>query len=578
MYHNALLEDFYSTLRAIYPRDGAGMSNADWICENTSLRGKKYSFKGYEFQVAIANDMHPQLSVIKPSQIGLTEIQIRKVLTFAARNRGTSTIFSLPNDRMFKRVSKTRIKPLIQNERAFQSLGDEKVPNSMDLYEISGSYVYVTGMTEGDATSIPADMLAHDEVDLSDQRMIGLYQSRLQNSSWRITQKFSTPTHPGFGIDASYQASDQHEYMCVCDACNHWQVPVFDISFLHLPGYDGDERLTGITTDQLSGIRFDEVYVKCERCSARLDVLNPEKRQWVAKFPSRRTRGYRIRPFTTRSLMPEYIFMQLHQMRLLENLKGWYNTVLGEPYSDGSNQLTDELIRRCLKTPNVPEVSKGAAVAIGVDVGQMCHLIVGVIQDDVVHPFIFEIVPVGKLEERIEELCQTYRVVAGAIDRHPYTPTADAIYTKSKRVVVPTEYRGAAFINLKVDEFKALSHCQINRTAAIDRVVNIIRRQEMNIHGYGAYTEVLMAHLKDMHRVETPEKEAVWQKISGNDHFFHALALLQMAPRISQVIAAANPLEVDVRTMIGIVGVNETMDFRKSLPYFTRSPDAKVFP
>ncbi|WP_204307082.1 hypothetical protein, partial [Klebsiella aerogenes] len=70
---------------------------------------------------------------------------------------------------------------------------------------------YITGTTEGEATSISADILMEDEVDLADQSMRSLFQSRLQGSLWKITQRFSTPTYLGYGIDAAYQASDKHE-------------------------------------------------------------------------------------------------------------------------------------------------------------------------------------------------------------------------------------------------------------------------------------------------------------------------------------------------------------------------------
>lgn len=521
------------------------------------------------------------ISVSSPSHLFLagrgmipthnTEIQIRKFLAFLARNRGVKGIFSLPNEKMFKRISKTRIKPLIQGERAFNSLNDDKASTSMDLYEINGSFGFITGMTEGDATSIDADMLAHDEVDLSDQQMIGLYQSRIQNSKWRITHKFSTPTHPDYGIDASYNVSDQHEYLCRCDACNHWSIPKFDLRHIRLDGYHGAGKLDELTPDELGHINFAESFVMCERCSAPLDVLNPANREWVAKFPGRKTRGYCVRPFMTRSLMPEYICTQLIQMRTLDNLRGWYNTVLGEAYSDGSNQLTDDVINLVLRGPGTPEVGRGVPVAVGIDVGLMCHLTAGVVDGDVVHPFLFEIVPVGELQTRLQELRARYNIVAGALDRFPYTPTADAVYERSDRLIIPTEYRGAATVNLKMNEFKELSHAQVNRTAAIDRLVRVIRNQQITIHGFGPYREVLLEHLKDMIRIETPEVEATWQKRNGNDHFFHALALLQMAPRIFQVIAASNVDEADNRMMFGFVGVEEKSKNGLILPYRTRS-------
>jgi hypothetical protein len=256
------------------------------------------------------------------------------------------------------------------------------------------------------------------------------------------------------------------------------------------------------------------------------------------------------------------------------NLKGWYNTVLGEPFSDGSNQLTDEMIQACLKNPGTPDVGQ-APCAIGIDVGLICHLTVGAISGDLVHPILVETVPVQDLHERLAALLKQFNIVAGAIDRLPYTPTADAVFADSEKKIIPTQYTGSATINLKVDEFKNISHTQINRTQAIDRLVKVIRNKQILINGYGTHKEVLIEHLKDMVRVETPEVEASWEKINGNDHFFHALALLQIAPRIFQVVAASQMVESETRVMSGIIGVSPKSERSTFMPYNTRSDSAQ---
>jgi phage terminase large subunit GpA-like protein len=54
----------------------------------------------------------------------------------------------------------------------------------------------------------------------------------------RITQKFSTPTFVGYGIDKSYKLTDQREYEIRCPACNHWQIPLFTPKFVHCPEFE----------------------------------------------------------------------------------------------------------------------------------------------------------------------------------------------------------------------------------------------------------------------------------------------------------------------------------------------------
>jgi hypothetical protein len=536
MAKNPYLAQFFDDLRARYPVDGAAMDDAEWVTANTTLAGRPFSYCEYEFQRAIVADRHPDMSVIKPSQVGMTEVQVRKFLTLLARNRGTSGIFTFPNEKMFKSNSKTRIKPVV-SQPCFKSTGiDEDKPHrAMNLYEINGSFAHITGMTEGDATSTPADFLVHDELDLSDQAMIGLFQSRLQNSSWKITQAFSTPTHAMYGIDARYQASDQFEYLCRCASCNHWQIPLFSMPFLHLAGFTGSEDLENMDIDQAARIDFEASFIKCEICSRPLDIGNPELREWVARYPGRLSRGYRIRPFSTARLTPKYIIRQLLRMRALDNIRGWKNTVLGETHSDGDSKLEPDDVRAVLGDRNV-EIGKTVPLALGCDMGKTCHLTLGAISGDRLDPVHFEQVPSSEVVERVVNLTKTYNIVTGGVDRHPYTPTSEQIRERTNGKILPIEYRGSDFINIKKDEYDRIDFVQINRTKAIDDQVRAIQRKGTTLSGYGGLESVLIEQLCDMVRVELPDQPASWEKLTGNDHFLHSLALQRVSVKVKDVI------------------------------------------
>lgn len=554
MARNPHLAQFYGDLSARYPVDGASMSYSEWIARNTKLANRPFGYKGYEFQQAIVDDMARDLSVIKPSQVGMTEVQVRKFLAFLTRNRGTSGIFTFPNEKMFKKNSKTRIKPII-NQPAFnsQSIEDDKPVRAVDLFEINGSFAHITGMTEGDATSTPADILFHDEVDLSDQVMIGLFQSRLQNSDWKINQKFSTPTHPGFGIDAAYQVSDQREYMTRC-RCSHWQAPRFEMAFLHLPGYDGEGALVDLDADMVGRIDLDSAYLKCERCSQPLDLTDPSKREWVAKYPARRAHGYRISPFspTHGRLDIIYIIEQLLKMKALDQIKGWHNTVLGETYSDGSSKLEPDVVKAIMKGPGVPDVGGLVPVALGCDMGKTCHLTLGRLKPgNEVDPFLFEQVPSSQIHDRVLQLMDRYNIVTGGVDRHPYTPDAERIRDATKRVILPIEYRGATHMKLEHDEYDALDHVKINRTAAIDAQVRSIQRRGTEFYGYGGLAQVVIEHCCDMVRIETDEKPATWEKLTGSDHFLHSLVLMRASIKARELVLLEQKTEA--RSLVSLV-------------------------
>src|SRR5262249_33476401 len=159
---------------------------------------------------------------------------------------------------------------------------DKDSVRSREILQLGNSWLYVTACTEGDATSTAADVVFNDEVDLSDEKMLALFASRLQNSDWKINQRFSTPSFPSFGIDAGYSTSDQHLYLHKCSACNHWNWPEFHLRFCHIPGLpDHIEDIFEIDDDALNHIDLLNSYVVCEKCSAAL--TDEDERAWVPK-------------------------------------------------------------------------------------------------------------------------------------------------------------------------------------------------------------------------------------------------------------------------------------------------------
>ena len=533
---NDHLKELLARLQNRYSVDSLEMTMGDWLCSNTTLRGRPFSFKRYPFQRAIADDLHPNMDVIKPSQVGLSEIQVRKALAFLARNRGTTLIFTMPNEKMFERMSTTRILPIVKEEKVFnlETRSGEKPTRSRGLIQVGSSFMYVTGATEGDATSISADVVFNDEVDLTDQQMLALFNSRLQNSDWKINQRFSTPTFNNFGVDQGYQVSDSREYLCKCDACGHWNLPLFSRAFVDIPGLPDDlEFLHEIDESLIDTGRLDLVnaQVVCERCRAPLDLGREENREWVAQFPSRTlARGYRVRPFSTDRLGPDYILAQLLKYKARDYIRGWYNTVLGEAFTGGNARLSDADINLCFTARSMrPIVEKDIPTWIGIDMGQTCHMVVGQGESiETMHVVEFRTVPVEELLIVVEELLATYNVIGGAVDRHPYTPTADALWSLSQGRILPVEYRGQKEFNLIKDDLdlETVKYAQANRTALLDEVARLVRQHRFRFSGYGQQKTTITEHLKDMVRDENPEKPATWVKLTGNDHYFHALAFL----------------------------------------------------
>ena len=558
MVSNVHLIELHKRMLSRYSKDSIEMTMGDWICENTHLRGRPFSFDEYSFQKQITDDMHPNMDVIKPSQVGLSEVQIRKAMAFITRNRETSLIFTMPNEAMFKRISTTRILPIANQEKVFNPELNERPVRSRGLIQIGGSFLYVTGATEGDATSISADVVFNDEIDLTDSQILVLFNSRMQNSNWKINQRFSTPSFISYGIDQGYRNSDQNEYMIRCDSCNHWQVPLFTPPFVHIDGLSSDMNDL-IEIDQLlvnSGrLDLEGSYFKCERCSGALDLGRIDNREWVAKYPSRNHhRGYQVRPTSTGRLTVNYMITQLLKYKQRDYIRGFHNTVLGEASKAGDARLTDADILPCMGRIKVDPIDYTLPTWLGIDIGQTCHLIIS--QGSKVETqktILFQTIPANKIIERIKEINDLYNLIGGAVDRHPYTPTADEIMEVTQNKIIPVEYRGDKAINFIKDIEGNMIHVQVNRTIFLDTVVRVIRKKLILLEGYGTQKTIIADHLKDMIRDEKPKELAVWKKISGNDHYFHALGFLLVSILIKEIEFG---LEEEERVGIFIGGVD----------------------
>lgn len=548
-----LFQELHNNVRARFGDSHSSQSMGDWIVANTTIRRRPFSFKDYPFQKEIADDMHPDLSVKKCSQVGLTETQLRKFLAILARGNGLSGIFTLPNEKMFTRVYNTRLKPLIEQDEIFNPPMDGAPVRRRDTVQIRDSFGYITGCTEGDATSTPADFLMHDELDLSPEEMIALYQSRLQNSEMKVTQKFSTPTFVGFGIDKSYSLSDQREYLYRCHSCNHWQIVRFSLANLFIPNYQLEQsNLLELSSEDIATLNVHDAYFKCEKCSTRADLSNSDQREWVAQFPNRTAfRGYQVRPTCTARLAPGYILTQLAKYQSLGYPRGFVNTVLGEAFASAEAQLQRSDIEKCMRGGAIQQIDENTPVYLGVDIGFQCHITLSVdTPEGLPHFILFQTVPVAHLEGRISELREIYNIVQGASDRFPLTTTVDALRDITNGLIMPIQYRGTAALAPVKDELAQIVHYSANRTLILDRLHMLITNHKLVMTGYTSLKETIIAHLIDMVRDEQPDIEAEWKKITGNDHFFHSMALNLLARRVCEHMFHVDKREVATSSMI----------------------------
>ena len=548
---NQYITELHRMLINRYSVESKGMTTGEWLIANTTVRGKPFDFNKYEFQRQICDDLHPNMDVLKISQVGLTEIQQRKALAFCVRNPGVTGIFSLPNEKMYRKFAQTRLKPTIEDNKVFRPPTEGDPVKSIDTVQLGRSFLHVVNATEGSATATPADFIFTDEVDLSDQKALALFSSRLQNSEYKIKQRFSTPTWLGYGIDSGYSVSDQREFFCRCPSCNHWQVPLFSQAFVHIPGLSSSIDFIDINDETMHALKLEDAFVKCEKCGTPLD-LDSTSREWVAKFPSRQdARGYRVRPFSSARISIPYIVTELLSYKRRDFIRGWHNTVNGEPYTDARARLDEAQIKKCMGSAQPPEISSSEPIGVGIDIGQTCHAVRGRMRGPDVHVFEFRSFHVNELESFIKETEENFNLFTGSTDRFPYTPTSEAVRHQTSGKVMPVEYRGSAELAPIKSVEDVITHWQADRTKLLDNLAKRIREKSIHFEGYGLQQTIVISHLRDQIREEDPEKPARWVKLTGVDHYSHALAFLLAGFRIRQIEANLTEKEVRQELLIG---------------------------
>jgi len=511
---------------------------AEWISENTYIKGEKFSFTDHEYQLAILKDPSREIVVRKCSQIGLTELSSRRALAQCNILPGFTVIYTLPTASFANIFVKTRIDPMIDGSPTL-SQAIHKVTDNSEVKRFSESFLYFKG-TKGAAAaiSIPADALIHDEVDFSDLEVITNYQSRLTYSKHKLKMNLSTPTVGGYGISSLFDTSRRHFNFCKCNHCNHQFIPDY-FNHIRIPGFDGDMR--DITKDTIQKYNLESAYLECPNCK-KVPSLQVEHREWVTENSQDNfeSSGYQISPFDAPNIISikDLISASTKYSRYAD----FVNFNLGQPAEDKESSFGLEELNRCFVPGQFPEAY---TAVMGVDMGLQCHLMVGYVDyTGILYTIHTEIVPLRQLETRKRELQLQYRVRLTVMDSQPYFDLLLRLQSTDSNLY------GALYVatkNLETFRIKTkdenedtgqqeVRQVDINRNRTFDAVMEMIRSGQW-ICKEDENKSIILAHLQDQKRIKDfgsdNEMSFVWKKSSkGNDHMHHALLYLYVASRL----------------------------------------------
>lgn len=511
-----------------------------WISQNTFLNNKPYSYVDHEYQQRILDSEAREINCRKCSQVGISELSIRRSLALCGMLNNFTVAYTLPTSGFAATVSKTRVSPVIQDSPYLKAL--LKDTDNVEVKQFTnGSFLFLRGSASSNSPiSIPVDALVHDELDFSDAHTVSMYTSRLTHSRYKMKFRLSTPTIPGKGIDYEFQRSRRFFNFVKCDHCGHHFVPDY---YLHtkIPGYSGE--LLDINRRNLHSLQYTEAFIECPSCGKEPD-LGPEHREWVCENPSDNfvAEGFQVSPFDApRIITPGYLVEA--STSYPSDIGQFVNFNLGLPYYSQESVLSPEEIRGVIT--NEAYVGS-AAYVMGIDLGKVCHICVAASSWDgsmqVVH---LEEVPLQRLRERYIELRAKYRVRVSVIDSLPYTDVVLALQSIDQNLwaSVYTNMRGPELFTVKKREEKdeeglqQLRQINVARDKTFDALMAFIRSGQFS-KVTDQNDDLFVTHCTDMRRMKDWDARAQemvfrWVKSEqGDDHYWFATSYAFLAKHI----------------------------------------------
>lgn len=502
----------------------------EWVTATRLIDGQKFSFTDHDYLRQIYADESSSMVIRKAAQTGASEYAISRALHFCVRHGGR-TIYFFPSDNDVGEFSRDRFAPAVADSDYLRTMVRDT--DTAGLKQIGKGSIYFRGTNSRTRMkSVPADFLVFDELDEMVPANVALARKRLGHSKWGWELDVSTPSLPGYGIDAAFQDTDQQHWLLHCPRCSSWwcledlflehhgspQDPREEIMFIR--GKPGWERLT------------------CPKCSRWLD---PGRGVWEAKYPERTKRGYHISKFLSLvvSQQDKEAGCYTKPSALLKEWKEtpfpaeFYNSELGLPYLSAEGGLTEQDLLQAVGPYGM--TSRGKGCVMGVDQGNGLHVVIkephesGIIFTTRVHhePM------TDATFTHLDHFMTTYDVRACVIDGLPNTHAARAFARRFNGRVWLSYYGNSKGRVSWGRDAESTPIVNVNRTEALDAWRDAHKMGKRRIPRIeDEMTNFVTQMTNTLRRVEedpvTGQKVARWIK-RGPDHFAHADSYAEIA-------------------------------------------------
>ena len=300
--------------------------------------GALLDFHDHRYLRDIYSDMSPKLACLKAGQIGFSTMAILKTI-WLARNFGVNVGYILPTVEMVQKFVGSKVNRIASENPVIAGWMRDK--DSIALKQIDKYFIHYLGaQTDRSAIMLSLDLLVADEYDKAPQKILEIYESRLQHSKFGYKWVFSNPTIPDFGVDRFWQMSDQKKWH-ITHSCGKQ--------------YIMDESCINFTS---------EIY-QCPHCQSVITREEIRMGEWKATAKGDWS-GYWI---------PLWINPIIDAKKICDYKKTkpkdyFYNFVAGLPYVNSNDTLSQQTLEANLSS----EVNEQSGrILIGMDTGKDLH-------------------------------------------------------------------------------------------------------------------------------------------------------------------------------------------------------------
>lgn len=254
----------------------------------------------------------------------------------------------------------------------------------------------------------------------------------------------------------------------------------------------------------------------CGKCDKPISDADRQNGQWVAKYPSRKRRGY----WLSQLMIPWVSAAKILDQKAQMNTQVFHNFVLGLPYQASEFMINrDSILRAC-----EPQLANKTNVVIGCDSGKEKHWVMG--NDKGVFSY-------GKTEswDDIEKLINMYNATC-VIDALPDFTTPEALSRKYPGKVFVHYYSPDNSSSMDISRRKEGTDFGIlrsDRTKLFDALAADIVGKNIKFFQTPKDLEDLIYHSEQAYRIVEPDTRGImkarWEtKVNRPDHWLHALA------------------------------------------------------